>query len=138
MVHKLRVPIRTATSVAFTRRQLQLIADAINGKAKDRRLLGQIESPVDGKTRFDRATHYVLPDAKVRGSSIHVSIAVVDNQPGRMLKALIEGGVHMRGSIRGFMLGYHPGNSVTGIDIDMSTDPDFTALDAIVEAMEDE
>ena len=138
MIYKLRVPVVSATDVAFTREQLQLVADSINEKAKDRRLLGQIESPVDGKTRLDRATHYVLPDAKVRGNSIRVSIEVVDTNAGRTLKALIEGKVPMRGSVRGFLLGYIPGSSVSGIDIDMSPDPEITVLDDIVEALEED
>jgi hypothetical protein len=136
VVHRIRVPMARQAGSAFTREQLQLIADAINKKAKDRRLLGQIEYPGDGKTRLNRCTHYVLPDAQVRGGSILISIETVDTAPGRTLKAMIEGKVPMRGSIRGFMLGMTPGNSVSGVDIDLSPDPEITVLDDIVDALE--
>ena len=137
MVHKLRVPLSSA-SVTFTRAQLQAIADAINEKAEGRRLMGQIQPPLDGKTRLDRVTHVVLSDAKVRGHGIRVSIEVLDTNAGRILKALIEGKIPLRGSVRGFMLGCHPGNSISSLDIDMSPDPELTVLDDIVDALEGE
>ena len=138
MVHKLRVPMDSATSVAFTSEQLQSIADGINEKAEDRRLMVQIEPSLDGKVRLDRVTHVVLPDAKVRGNGVRVSIEVLDTNAGRVLRALIEDGVPMRGAVRGFMLGHRPGNAISRIDIDMSPDPEITVLDDIVDALEDE
>jgi hypothetical protein len=138
LVHRIR--IRTYTwRQGPTLQQLQAVADQINERAQDRRMIGQIYGAGinDGKTRLRHASHIVLPTARVRGSSILVEIEIVtDSSFGRTVAAFIDAGLQISGCLRG--VGSSPEDfRVNTIDIDLSsTNPEETILDDIVDALE--
>lgn len=138
LVHKIR--IRTSHwRQRPSLRHLQSIADQINERAQDKRLIGQIAGVGlnDGRSRIRQASHFVLPTARVRGSSIVVDVEIVtDNSPGRTVAALINSGVPIQGTLRCVMSDLDD-IRVSGVDIDLShAPPEDTVLDDIVDALE--
>jgi len=99
-------------------------------------MIGQIDVPADGKMRLDKASHIVLPTARVRGSTILVEIEVLEqNSPGRTVAAFIKSGVAIQGTLRGNVSGLGVA-TVFAIDIDLDPNPEETVLDDIVDALE--
>jgi len=116
--------------------ELESIASEINYRAQGRRMIGQIDVPGDGKMRLDKASHLVLPTARVRGSAIMVEIEILEqNSPGRAVAAFIKSGLAIQGNLRGNVsrLG---SATVFSIDIDLDPNPEETVLDDIVDALE--
>jgi hypothetical protein len=130
--HKIRV-YASKLSISLTPEQIQRVADQINERAQDRRILGQISGARDGKFRLSAASHAIIPTAEVIGSWIDVEIEPLDTPQGRTLKAWIDSGVPIRGVLRGV------GSSgadvrVAGVDVVLD-DQEGTILDDIVEAI---
>lgn len=125
----------------FAPEAYESMVEQINEKAKDGRLLGQIDSPNDGKTRFADISHKVLPNAKIdKDGSITASIEVLDTPMGRQLKAMLEHSprrvsISSRGMLRG--VGSSPEDMrITGIDFQFTPPQSWTVLDGIVDALD--
>jgi len=120
------------------------MVEQINEKAKDGRLLGEIDPQYnDGKVRLANVSHKVLPGAKLNDDgSISVTIQALDTPRGRQLKAMLEHSpkkviISSRGLLKG--VGSSPEDvRVSGIDLDISFPGDWTVLDGIVDALEED
>ena len=121
-----------------SRNLLEKLATKINDRAQGRQMLGQIDPPIDGRTRINDASHVVLPTARVKGRSLLVDIEVLDTEAGKYLRAMLEGGIQRPGVLRGVGATIED-VSVSGVDVllDPSNYELRTVLDDIVEAVED-
>jgi hypothetical protein len=119
-------------------KHLEDIVQQINKRAQDKRMIGQIHGAglFDGKTRLTHASHFVLPTARIQGSSIVVDIETLDNGPGNTVAAFFTSGLQVSGFLRA--LGSMPDLvQVISVDVDLSTTrPEETVLDDIVDALE--
>lgn len=135
-----RIRVRTYRwREGLTLAHLERIVEQINEKAQNRRMIGQIYGAGlnDGKSRISHASHYVMPTAKLQGSSILVDVDILtDCSPGRTVAAFLEAGLQISGALRA--VGSTPADmQVMTVDIDLSTThPEETILDDIVDALE--
>ena len=139
MIHRIRVRTYRWRKDA-TLAHLERIVDQINEKAQNRRMIGQIYGAGDindGMTRLNQASHYVMPTARLQGSSILVDVDIIETcTPGRTVAAFLRSGLQISGTLRA--LGSSLADTeVVSIDIDLSsTHPEETVLDDIVDALE--
>lgn len=143
--HVVRVPFPRQWGPAKIE-NLQQLADKINERAQDRRMIGQIDPPGDGKSRISEATHVVLPTARVENGEVLVDIEILDTEKGRQLRDILGIGDSFRhlvdgplycGRLRGVGAGIEDA-VVASIDFDFEPPPDRTVLDQINDAVEDE
>ena len=115
---------------------LQVLADQINEKAEDRRMIGQWEPSGDGRIRIGDASHVVLPTAKVtKSGALLVDIKLLDTPMGRNLQALLWAGLKLKGTLRG--VGSTIDDvTISGVDVDVTASAETTVLDDIVDALE--
>lgn len=132
------IRIQTKGWIRFpTAANLEALVKQLNHQARDRRMLGQIDTPCDGRTYLSRASHVVHPTARVRGSWILVEIETVDTAQGRTVAAFFSSGISVQGRLRGVM-GDFSDAKIFGIDIDLDLTGNFTVLDSIVDALDAE
>ena len=133
----------TANGRSYTPEALERAVKDMNERAAQGRLLGQLDTPYDGKTRLQDISHKILPDAELNeDGSMSVSIEVLDTPMGRQLKAMLEHSpnrvqVSSRANIRGISGG--PDDlKITSVDFDFNFPSDWTVLDGIVDSLENE
>jgi len=68
---------------------------------KSRRVLGELDHPTDGKTSLKRVSH-VITDLKIKDGIVIGEAEILNTPEGKTLKALIEAGVQIGISSRGF------------------------------------
>jgi hypothetical protein len=79
------------------------------------RMFGQLESPVDGRTRIGQASHVVRWVKTKRDGSVVASMEFLDTPAGRTAFEMIKQGAPMSGALRG--RGTVEGNVVTEMDL---------------------
>lgn len=118
---------------------LERAVEKMNEKAERGTLFGHIEAPYDGKTHLSHISHKVLPGVKLNeDGSVEAEIQVLDTEQGKLLQAMMEHShKRMTFSVRGF--GCPPDNlNITGIDVDIQFPRDWTVLDGICDALDNE
>lgn len=117
--------------------------DRLNKRAAEGRVLGQIDPPGDGRVRLNQVSHKVLPTAKLNpDGSVTVDIEVLNTPMGKQLKAMLEHshrrlGISTRGILRG--VGSGPEDfEFFGVDVDVVVPDNWTVLDGIVDALEND
>lgn len=68
---------------------------------KSRKVLGELDHPTDGRTALQRASH-VITDLRLEGDLVMGEAEILDTAKGRDLKAILEAGVPVGISSRGF------------------------------------
>lgn len=117
--------------------------DRLNKRAAEGRVLGQIDPPGDGRTRLNYVSHKVLPTAKLNPDrSVTVDIEVLNTPMGNQLRAMLEHsrrriGVSTKGVLRG--TGAAPEDvEFHSVDFDIVVPDDWTVLDGICDALDNE
>lgn len=116
--------------------ELDDIVRQINGIAAQRKLIGAL-SPNGGQPSLQRLSHTVLPTARRAGNSVRVEVELLDTSAGTLLQSMVRSGMSPQGVLRGYrdQTGKH---IVVSVDIDLSPTNEFTVLDDIVEALEED
>ena len=70
-------------------------------KLKDRKVLGELDHPSDGRTALARASH-VITSLKLKGGVVIGEAEILDTAKGRDLKAILSAGVPVGISSRGY------------------------------------
>lgn len=68
---------------------------------KERKVLGELDHPSDGRTALQRASH-VITDLRLEGDRVIGEAEILDTSMGRDLKAILEAGVPVGISSRGY------------------------------------
>ena len=112
-------------SEAVVRRELGKLGEAI----KNRRLLGELDHPDDGRTRLTRVSH-LITDWTVEGSELVARFEPLQTPNGKILEALGRAGVQVGASIRGW--GSTRWNKDDGVE-DVGEDYTMKTFDVVYE-----
>lgn len=112
-------------SEAVVRRELGKLGEAI----KNRRLLGELDHPDDGRTRLTRVSH-LITDWVVEGTELIARFEPLQTPNGKILEALGRAGVQVGASIRGW--GSTRWNKDDGVE-DVGEDYTMKTFDVVYE-----
>lgn len=73
----------------------------LSPQLKDRKVLGELDHPSDGRTSLQRVSH-VLTDLRLEGDLVVGEALILDTAKGRDLRAMLEAGVPVGVSSRGY------------------------------------
>lgn len=97
-----RVGIPTDNGRIYPEKLMEREIERLSGDLKNRRVLGELDHPSDGKTSLKRVSH-VITGLKIRQDGIVEGEAeILNTREGQNLKALIEANVQVAVSSRGF------------------------------------
>jgi len=68
---------------------------------KERRVLGELDHPADGRTKLVRASH-LMTNLRIEGDEVIGEAEIMDTPNGRILKAILQAGAKVGVSSRGF------------------------------------
>ncbi len=96
-----RCDVPTKNGRIYPRKLVQREFERLSEDLKNRRIVGELDHPSDGKTSLQRASH-VITDLRIESDGRVIGkTEILNTAQGKNLKALIEGGVQVGVSSRG-------------------------------------
>ena len=103
----------------YTTPVLEKALGALNARAKDRTVFGQLGNALDGKSYMSEASHIVEPTLRLEDGRITADVKIMDTVRGRDLCEMMEGGMKFTLAPRG--IGSISPEGVVGADFELSS-----------------
>lgn len=96
-----RAGIKTENNRVYPNKLIERELGRLAGGLKERKVLGELDHPADGKTQLARVSH-LITDLRLEDSVVVGEAEPLDTERGQTLQALLKSGVKLGVSSRGF------------------------------------
>jgi hypothetical protein len=96
-----RAGLKTENNRVYPHKLIERELGRLSTSLKDRKVLGELDHPADGKTQLNRVSH-LITDLRLENNVVVGEAEPLDTEKGKTLQALLKSGVKLGVSSRGF------------------------------------